>query len=311
MNKNLRGLLRASLRLCRQNWRGLAATSVLPFLLASIIGTIQLWQMRDIYAAGLAANLNPTVEADANLQNLVEGHILLFLGFFIFNALITAWHFTRIVHFWKSGAAKPFSLMPGELHETAAVVVYGLFVGLVVVAAYFVAVLAITLAAQLLAMVALPASLLETSMGLASLAMLGVLLGIAMRFFAGFPGIAQGATPRPLRDLWPIAKGVGFGLTWRAIAVFAAFVAVSLVLLVIIMIPLLAGSESEIVSPTTHEISPDAGRAIAAVLAPAQVAGQWVRACFLVLFSTFLTLVFARLSGQDAGTQNKQNGQIN
>ncbi len=311
MNKNLRGLLRASLRMCRQNWRGLAVASVLPFLLASIIGTIQLWQMRDIYAAGLAANLNPTVEADANLQNLVAGHILLFLGFFIFNALITAWHFTRIVHFWKTGAAKPFSLMPGELHETAAVVAYGLFVVLVIMAAYFVAVLAITLAAQLLAMVALPANLLETFVSLASLAMMVLLLGIAMRFFAGFPGIAQGGTPRPMRDLWPLAKGSTFGLTWRAIAVFVAFVVVSLVLLVIIMIPLLAGSGSEIVDPTTHEIAPDASRTIAAVLGPAQVTGQWVRACFLVLFSTFLTLVFARLSGQDTEAKTKANGQIN
>ena len=311
MNKNLRGLLRASLHMCRQHWRGLAAASVLPFLLASIIGTIQLWQMRDIYAAGLAANLNPTAEGDANLQNLVEGHFLLFVGFFIFNALITAWHFTRIVHFWKTGAAKPFSLTPGELHETAAVVVYGLFVVVVVMAAYFVAVLAITLAAQLLTMAALPANLLETSVGLASLAMLVLLLGIAMRFIAGFPGIAQGGTPRPMRDLWPLAKGSTFGLTWRAMAVFVAFVAASLALLVIIMIPLLAGSGSEIVDPTTHQIGPDASRTIAAVLAPAQVAGQWVRACFLVLFSTFLTLVFARLSGQDAGAQSKPNGQIN
>ena len=311
MNGNLRGLLRASLRMCRQHWRGLAAASILPFLLASIIGTIQLWQMRDIYAAGLAANLNPTAEGDANLQNLVEGHFLLFVGFFIFNALITAWHFTRIVHFWKTGAARPFSLMPGELHETAAVVVYGLFVSLVIAAAYFVAVLAVTLAAQLLAMVALPANLLETFVSLASLAMLVLLLGIAMRFFAGFPGIAQGGTPRPMRDLWPLAKGSTFGLTWRAIAVFMGFVVVSLVLLLIIMIPLLAVSGSEIVNPATREIGPDASRTIAAVLAPAQVAGQWVRACFLVLFSTFLTLVFARLSGQDTEAKTKTNGQIN
>jgi hypothetical protein len=305
MNTNLRGTLRAALRVSLQHWRGLTAVSALPFFVASIVSTIQLWQMRDIYVAGLVANLTPTPATQANVQDLVEGHGFLFLGFFIFTALIMAWHFTRIVHFWKSGKAETFRIMPGELHETAAIVVYALFVGLALFATYFLAVVIVVLAAQALSILGVSVGAIELIDGLVSLAALLALVAVAMRFLIGFPGIAQGGTPRPMRDLWPLAKGATFGLTWRAIVLLLGFVIVSIVLLVTFMLPFLAGSGSEIVNPKTYEIGPEAAQAIAAVLAPAQVVGQLIRAVFLVFFTTFLTLAFSRLTHKPTGLNDK------
>lgn len=304
MKKSLRGTLRQSLKLCTSHWRGLAAASVLPFILASVVGTIQLWQMREIYAAALAANLAATPDAEAQFEAVVQGRGFLFLAFFIFNALILAWNFTRIVQFWKTGKAQAFGIQHGELHETAAIVVYGIFVGLALFAAYVMAEIVILLAAQALSILNAPAAAFELGSGFAAAVVLLLILGIAMRFLAGFPGIAQGGTPRPMRDLWPLARGLGFSLTWRAIAVLLAFVLVSVVLLVVFMLPMLAGTGSDIINPETHEIGPNAGRSLAAVLAPALVFGQWIKAAFLAYFATFLTVVFARLSGQDE-TLNK------
>jgi hypothetical protein len=195
--------------------------------------------------------------------------------------------------------------MPGELHETAAIVVYALFVGVALLAIYFLAFAIIVVTAKGLSTMGFSANAIEFVLGIVSFAAMLVLAAVAMRFLIGFPGIAQGGTPRPMRDLWPLAKGATFGLTWRAIALFAVFVVVSIILLVAFMLPFLAGSGSEIVNPTTYEIGPDAAQAIAAILAPAQIIGQVIRAVFLVFFATFLTLAFSRLTHKPTGLIDK------
>jgi hypothetical protein len=235
-NKVLPGASREALSFLIANWQSLLKMSIIPFAAYALLTLFQVSMLGDLYRQMADMNVNGQLNP-AFFATYMRGMALSSLGSLAASMLLGAL-FVQIIRFQKTGEADWLIRDKAGWMAGVMTYLYGLGMVMLTVVAYFV----VALGGMIVAMVLGGLGYFLLGDGVAGAIMLTLfmvaffvgfltfLYWFMFRFLVGLPGVALGHSPDFFRDIWPLAKGEGFGLPVRMLfATAVAYVPIAVV----------------------------------------------------------------------------------
>lgn len=274
----------------------LSAVPVAIMLAVSLLSlTVLGGVMADIAAIGT------TGAPDPELMARVARADLFVFPLSILSMLAMVWLFVRVVRYYALDELSWASFGAGGIKPVLMTAVYALGVGALTLVAYFVLII-------VLALLAVPLGIMagESGGGAVAAFIIGIgipaiLIGLTWffcRFAVGLPGVALGASPDFFKDMWALAKGNGWGLPLRLVAMQ---IVAALIFLPIYGVLIWSSLTPELIGKIESG-SEDAGLFLMAAIfdrmIPLSVIGTLIQVPFVWFASLLFAEAFRRFSGR-------------
>jgi hypothetical protein len=228
--KVLPGSSRVTLAFIVSHWRDLAKMSLIPLVIYLIGSVLQIKAMSGLYREMGSMMTGGQVSPEfmnTYLRSMATSMLFSILGMVALGLL-----FVEIVRYRKSGNAPWIALDGASLKAALMTIVYALGMMMLTMAAYMGVVIAFMIVAGILGAIMGAATggegtafiiFMVLIVGVTFVVILGFLYWFMFRFLVGLPGVALGHSPDFFKDIWPLAKGEGFGLPSRVMLATLVF----------------------------------------------------------------------------------------
>jgi hypothetical protein len=236
MNKVLPGISREAWGFLTGNFSSLVKLSVVPALAYVTLSIFQIKSMANLYRS------LGTMTVDGNIDPHFMGNYFRGMGLMSLSSLlgmiVLCNLFVSIIRFQKTGEVSWLITDRAGIIASLMTFLYGLGIMMLTMLVYIGAILGGAILAAIIGAIGamlfggstMAAVLLVVLLIASIFALFAGLYWFMFRFLVALPGVALGSSPDFFKDMWPLAKGEGWGLPWRALlATIVAYIPIGIV----------------------------------------------------------------------------------